>query len=367
MTARWHRRRETPWWPANQPWPSPHYYRRDRHGRARFFRRAALGALALFALALWGLFTVASLIANQFGLGGWAAAVPALVVLLGAGMALTAMARGMRRFASPLAAVMEAADRVAGGDYTVRVAEQGPPPIRALTHSFNTMTGRLQDADRLRRDLMADVAHELRTPLSILQGRLEGLIDGVYPPDETHLWQLLEETHVLSRLVEDLRTLALSEAGALQLQKESTDIVELVRDTVTGMQTEAARAGVTLTVSPEMEASAIDLDPVRIREVLTNLLSNALRHAGPSGIVNVALRMTDQGVAVTVADTGSGMPPGEAARVFDRFYRGAGSRGSGLGLTIAKGIVTAHNGQITVLSQIGHGTTFTFVLPRDPA
>jgi signal transduction histidine kinase len=243
MTARWHRRRETPWWPANQPWPSPHYYRRDRHGRARFFRRAALGALALFALALWGLFTVASLIANQFGLGGWAAAVPALVVLLGAGMALTAMARGMRRFASPLAAVMEAADRVAGGDYTVRVAEQGPPPIRALTHSFNTMTGRLQDADRLRRDLMADVAHELRTPLSILQGRLEGLIDGVYPPDETHLWQLLEETHVLSRLVEDLRTLALSEAGALQLQKESTDIVELVRDTVTGMQTEAARAG----------------------------------------------------------------------------------------------------------------------------
>jgi signal transduction histidine kinase len=366
MRPRWHRR-GPPWWPANQPWPAPHYYRRDRHGRVRFFRRAALGALALFALAVWGLFTVASLIANQFGLGGWATAIPALVVLLGAGMAFTTMARAMRRFASPLAAVMEAADRVAGGDYTVRVAEQGPPPIRALTHSFNTMTGRLQDADRLRRDLMADVAHELRTPLSVLQGRLEGLIDGIYPLDEAHLSQLLDETHVLSRLVEDLRTLALSEAGALQLQTESTDIVELVRDSVTAMQTEAARAGVTLTVSSEIEANAIDLDPVRIREVLTNLLSNALRHAGPDGTVNVALRTTDQGVAVAVADTGPGMPPEEAARVFDRFYRGAGSRGgSGLGLTIARGIVTAHNGQITVSSQIGHGTTFTFVLPRGP-
>ncbi len=110
---------------------------------------------------------------------------------------------------------MDAADLVAEGDYGVRVQEYGPPPMRALAHSFNTMTLRLQNADRLRRDLMADVAHELRTPLSVLQGRLEGLLDGVYARDDRQISQLLEETRVLSTLIEDLRTLALSDAGAL--------------------------------------------------------------------------------------------------------------------------------------------------------
>ncbi len=177
--------------------------------------------------------------------------------------------------------VMDAADRVAGGDYTVRVTESGPPPIRALAYSFNTMTARLAGADRLRRDLMADVAHELRTPLSVLQGRLEGLLDGVYPKDEAQLAQLLEETHVLSRLVEDLRTLALSEAGALPLQKESTDIVALARDVVRSMTGSGASVDVR---APH--AVIIDLDPVRIREVLTNLLSNAIRHTPADGRVS---------------------------------------------------------------------------------
>ena len=137
---------------------------------------------------------------------------------------------------------MDAADRVAAGDYSVRVGEYGPPPIGALAHAFNTMTARLENHDRQRRELMADVAHELRTPLTVMQGKVEGLIDGVYPLDDGQLKDVLEETHVLSRLVEDLRTLALSESGALKLQKESTDVDALARDVVDAFEGEASES-----------------------------------------------------------------------------------------------------------------------------
>src|SRR5439155_1771385 len=170
-------------------------------------------------------------------------------------------------------------------DYDVRVAERGPRSVRALARSFNTMTARLQDHDRLRRDLMADVAHELRTPLTVIQGKLEGLIDGVYPRDEAQLRQLLEETHVLSRLVEDLRTVALSESGALKLERESTDLSALARDVVNAFAGEASTRGVALTVDAPPELAPIEIDPVRIREVMSNLVSNALPHTPAGGSV----------------------------------------------------------------------------------
>jgi signal transduction histidine kinase len=226
------------------------------------------------------------------------------------------------------------------------------------------MTVRLQNADRLRRDLMADVAHELRTPLSVMQGRLEGLLDGVYPRDDGQISELLEEAHVLSRLIEDLRTLALSEAGALPLQKESMDVAGLVDEVVRSMQPEAVRKSVSLGAASPAGAAVVDLDAVRIREVLTNLVANALRHTGTGQAITVTVSGTDERVTVTVTDTGEGMPPDEVARVFDRFYKGPASRGSGLGLTIAKGIVTAHGGDIHASSQLGLGTTVTFTLPK---
>jgi len=288
----------------------------------------------------------------------------ALSLLLFTVMAVMVLVSGsMRRFASPLHAVMDAADRVADGDYGVRVQESGAPPMRALAHSFNTMTERLQNADRLRRNVMADVAHELRTPLSVLQGRLEGLIDGVYPRDDRQLIELLEETHVLSRLIEDLRTLALSDAGALPLQKEPTNLVDLVNDVVRSMQPEADRQRVSLG-SSSIETVMVDLDPVRIREVLTNVLSNALRHSAAGGSVTVSVDEKNTSTAVMVRDEGEGMSPEEVARMFDRFYRGEGSRGSGLGLAIAKSIVTAHGGEIRASSEVGKGTALQFTLPR---
>jgi len=296
----------------------------------------------------------------------------AAVILLGGGFAgavaaMATLARTLRRVGMPLGAVMEAADRVAAGDYSTRVAEYGPPPIRALARAFNAMTERLGNHDRLRRDLMADVAHELRTPLTVMQGKLEGLLDGVYPRDEGQLQQLLEETHVLSRLIEHLRTLALSESGALKLQKEPIDLGGLARDVAGSFGGDAAARHVTLEVDAPDDLPPIEIDPVRIREVITNLLSNALRHTPPGGSVVVRVAMTSSGaMSVDVHDTGSGMPPEAIARAFDRFYKGSGSRGSGLGLTIARSLVSAHGGEIHASSEPGRGTTIAFTLPRDP-
>jgi two-component system OmpR family sensor kinase/two-component system sensor histidine kinase BaeS len=284
--------------------------------------------------------------------------------MLAVGALVFVMARTMRHVASPLRAVMDAADRVADGDYGARVNEHGTPPMRALAHSFNTMAERLQNADRLRRDLMADVAHELRTPLSVLQGRLEGLMDGVYARDDGQVVQLLEETQVLSRLVEDLRTLALSEAGALRLQKESTDLVALIQDVVRSLQPEADRKSVALSVTASSDDAVLDVDPVRIREVVTNLLSNALRHTPGGGTVQVVVNDTTDDVAVRVSDSGEGMRAEEVERIFDRFYKGSSSRGSGLGLTIARSIITAHGGNITASSELGRGTVMEYTVPR---
>jgi signal transduction histidine kinase len=286
-----------------------------------------------------------------------------MVIAFAAMLAMGRAFGAMRRVATPLADVMEAADRVAGGDYDVRVNAQGPPPMRALAHSFNAMTSRLQDADRLRRDLMADLAHELRTPLTVLQGRIEGLIDGVYAPDAAQLQQLLDETRVLSRLIEDLRTLALSDAGGLRLERETTDMGELIRDAVRSFQDDASAHGIDLGADEPMADVSLNVDPVRIREVLSNLLSNALRHTTAGGSVRVSLTPSGDRVAIAVADTGSGMTDEERARMFDRFYKGADSRGSGLGLAIAKSLVVAHGGEIAAASRHGQGTTVTVTLP----
>ena len=333
-----------------------------RRARARFFRRVAIASVLVLAFAILGFISVVRSITDAAAPAGTRPTIiPFLLVIAVWGILLTV--RKARGFASPLYAVMEAADRVAEGDYTVRVSSGGPAPLRALASSFNTMTERLQDADRVRRDLMADVAHELRTPISVLQGRLEGLLDGVYACDDRQLSQLLEETHVLSRLVEDLRTLALSDAGALQIEREPTDLLALARDVSISMEPDAARRSVSLRVDGSPTPVIADIDPVRVREVFTNLMANAIRHSPAGGEVSVTIAAEASAIVVTVADTGSGMDAETLARLFDRFQKGAGSRGSGLGLAIAKGIVAAHGGEISVSSTPGSGTRVTFTLP----
>jgi len=322
-----------------------------------------IGLAGLVVMAGLGLAAIGWLVAERAGLSGPAGVGLSALAILAGTFVLVATVVTLRGGTGPLRAVMDAADRVADGDYTVRVREHGPLPLRALAHSFNAMTERLAHADRRRRDLMADVAHELRTPLSVLQGRLEGLLDGVYPRDDAQLAALVDETHVLSRLIEDLRTLALADAGALRLERESTDVAALVRDTVLAFEPEAARQGVTLAVTPA-GGPVVDLDPVRIRQVLANLLSNALRHTPAGGAITVSVDVGPDVVAVAVADAGEGIAAEDVPLIFDRFYKGQASRGSGLGLTIAKRLVVAHGGEIDAESAPGTGTTVTVRLPR---
>jgi signal transduction histidine kinase len=207
---------------------------------------------------LWG---------GQFGPGGggrgWNGPPFGLLVLVLLGVAFVA-GRAVRRMAAPIGDVMEAADRVAGGDYATRVQVRGPGEVARLADSFNQMTQRLQANETQRRALLADVAHELRTPLSVIRGNVEGMLDGVYPPDDAHLGPVLEETAVMARLLDDLQTLSTAEAGVLRLYRERVDPVELARDTAAALRPRASRAGVNLEVGATAPVPEVVVDQVRI-------------------------------------------------------------------------------------------------------
>ena len=362
------RRHPPPWWPANEPWPMPASRHRWPAGRARFFRRMAVLAMVVL---LGGVATAIALVwtvAARFGIVAGSPA-GAIVVIAGAmlGALCTAaliLTGGMRFFGRPLGDVMDAAARVADGDYAARVTERGAPQLRGLARAFNTMTTRLADHDRLRRDLMADVAHELRTPLTVIQGKLEGLLDGVYPRDDRQLGELLDETRILSRLIDDLRTLALAEAGTLTLQKEPIDVGALAVDAVRAVASEASARGVTVGAEASPGLPAIEVDPVRVREVIGNLLTNALRHTPAGGSIEVGVRQVATTIEIEVRDTGEGMSLDDLAHAFDRFHKGPASRGSGLGLTIARNLVRAHGGEITLASKPDRGTSAVVILPQ---
>jgi signal transduction histidine kinase len=205
------------------------------------------------------------------------------LVLIALGIVVAAgVIPGMRALALPLRDIIDAAGRVESGDLDVRLAERGPRELRALARSFNAMVSRLRADEGQRDRLLADVTHELRTPVAVIQGNLEAMIDGVYPADEDHLSPVLEETRVLSRLIDDLRTLSLFESGALELHRELTDVAVLAGEVVAAFRSNAEAAGVSLVEEIGEDLPLVDIDPLRVREVLANLTSNALRHT-PSG------------------------------------------------------------------------------------
>jgi two-component system sensor histidine kinase BaeS len=300
--------------------------------------------------------TIVRLLTDRASEGAWPAAVGVIVPLLAlVGIAL-AFVGLMRRVGVPASDLVGAANRVADGEYSVRVIERGPPFLRSYTRAFNTMVGRLQSQDALRRQLMADVAHELRTPLSVIQGRLEGLLDGVYPRDDERLRLVLEETRVLARLIDDVGTLAHTESGTLALQREPTDVSVLVTDVVRSLSAQAEANEVRLEGQSVPDLPLFDFDPLRMREVLTNVITNAIRHTPRGGRVTVEASVEGGGLRMTVVDTGRGIAPADLPHVFDRFYKGEGSPGSGLGLAIARALIVAHGGEITAESPPGAGT-----------
>jgi two-component system OmpR family sensor kinase len=229
------------------------------------------------------------------------------------------------------------------------------------------MTADLAKADRLRRDMTADIAHELRTPLTVIQGNLEAILDGIYPADAEHLVPILRKAQLLNHLVEDLRTLALADAGELALHPNSMDIGHLVKRTVRDFEASAKDKGVELHSKIPLGLRSITADASRLEQVLGILLDNALRHTLSGGKVCVTLSQDDAETQLSVSDTGEGIPSTELPHVFERFYRlqpDSGNDGrSGLGLAIAKAIVGAHGGHIWAESEIGHGTTVTLVIP----
>jgi signal transduction histidine kinase len=282
-----------------------------------------------------------------------------------------------RRMSQPLANLTAATQAVATGDLSVRVPVRYHGEVRELAIAFNAMTEELARTDELRRNLTADVAHELRTPLSVIRGKLEGVLDGVYPSTGEHLSPILEEIKLLARLVEDLRLLSLAETGQLTLEKRATDVGALLRDAQVNFSPQAADRGVRLTLDLPSELPEVMADRRRVAQVLGNLLTNALRHTPSGGRVTLsatapALSIAEgsgEMVKVTVADTGAGIPPEDLPYIFERFWRGEKSRsraggGAGLGLAIAKHLIQAHGGQIGVESpsEEGEGTTFYFTL-----
>ena len=327
--------------------------------RRRFVGKSIVG-LALFVGLLVGLSALISgFVFPSVGFRGRFFPIWILLMIL----VIVLAVRAGRRFASPVADVMEAADRVAAGDYEARVEERGPREVRRLGRSFNEMAERLGTNELRRRRLLADVAHELRTPLSVIQANLEALLDGLYPIDEAHLRPVLEETKTMSRLLTDLQTLSTAEAGALTLHREPTAPEHLLQAVVRSFAAQAEGAGVRLEIQTDDDLPTIDVDPVRIGEVLANLVANALRHTPAGGEVTVAARSIDDGLELSVVDTGPGIDAERLPHVFDRFSRAPDSPGAGLGLAIAKSLVEAHGGAIRADSGPG-GTTIAFVLPR---
>jgi signal transduction histidine kinase len=318
-------------------------------------------AAAVGTLATWLAASVLGIV--QAGSVIRAAAVAALLLVA---VAVATGVRGIRRLAWPLGALVNAAGKIEAGDYSVRVPEHGPRELRSVARAFNAMTARLRANEERRRSFLADVTHELRTPLSVIRGQAEAIADGVYPGDADHLAPIIDAASTLEMLADDLRTLALSETGSLVLAREHVDPVALVHDAVAALHTQAEAADVALTTEIGPDVPSADLDPARIRSVIGNLVSNALRHTPPGGAIRVGVRPSDGGIEVTVTDTGDGIPPELLPHVFERFVRAPDSTGSGLGLAIARDIVVAHGGTIAIDSQQGSGTAVRLRLPTTP-
>jgi len=293
-----------------------------------------------------------------------AALVAGLVALLLGGLITWGITR-------PVRALTQAARAIAAGDLARRVEAPAGDEVGDLAAAFNQMAAELERAETLRKQMTADIAHELRTPLSVIQGNVEALQDGVFPLTIDSLAPIQAKTELMARLVEDLRRLALAEAGQLPLDRQPTDLAALAERTAAGFQAPAEAKSISLQVKKDDGAPLADADPQRIEQVLVNLLSNALRHTPEGGAITINISaVSPQKVNVRVSDTGPGIPAEALPKVFDRFYRvdqgrarGRDGDGSGLGLAVARSIVEAHRGTIGVESAPGQGASFWFTLP----
>jgi len=269
-----------------------------------------------------------------------------------------------RRILAPVKSLASAAVLLGKGDFRQRVQIRDKGELGQLADTFNSMVSDLERAEQLRRNMVADIAHELRTPLSNIRGYLEAVRDGIKEPDTDTISSLEEEASLLSRLVDDLQELSLAEAGELTLVRSEEDVAGLVRQAVTAVEGQSSARGLSLTVELPDSLLPVNVDSHRIGQVLRNLLENAIAHTDAGGTITVAARQLEGYVEVSVTDTGEGIPSEDLPNIFERFYRVDKARsrklgGTGLGLAIVKHIAQAHGGRATVQSTPGKGSTFT--------
>jgi len=292
----------------------------------------------------------------------WAALGATLfALLLGLGLA--------RTLTRPLVALTQAARRIAGGDFGQEVTVESQDEIGQLAHAFNQMSSELARSAQLRRQMTADIAHELRTPLSVLMGYTESLHDGVLKPTAEILHAMHEESRLLSHLVDDLRTLSLADAGELTLNRQLTAPAGLLERVAVSFRPSAEAQGVDLQLEIGPALPDVHLDAERCVQVLGNLVGNAIRYTPPGGTVTLAAAAAGDGILLQVTDTGRGIAPEQLPYIFERFYRVDAARTineseSGLGLAIAKSLVELHGGSLTVQSAVGQGTVMRVWLPR---
>jgi signal transduction histidine kinase len=272
------------------------------------------------------------------------------------------------RILSPVKALTSSARKLGAGELSQRVVVKDKGEIGELAQAFNSMASELEHNEELRRNMVADVAHELRTPLTNLRGYLEAVGDGVIAPDAATIRSLSEEAALLSRLVDDLQELALAEANKLTLFLQPENIGEFIESAILLSQPRASAKGVAIITQTEPNLPPVNIDAQRLRQVLRNLLENAITHTDKGGSITVSAAQADGQLKVSVTDTGEGVSPADLRNIFERFYRTDKSRsrntgGSGLGLTISKRLVEAHGGRIEVQSELGKGSCFTFWLP----
>lgn len=281
-----------------------------------------------------------------------------------------------RRLNAPLQRLADAARAVAAGDLEQEVDPGGSIEVAQVGQAFNEMTTSLKEAETLRRNMVADVAHELRNPLSVLQGNLWAILNDAYPLEKAEISRLYDETRLLSRLVEDLRELALADAGELYLELRPTDVGQVIHRTVDTLALAAEVQEVNLSAQVPDALTPARADPNRVAQVLRNLLVNALRHTPSGGSVSVSAASATGVVEIAVADTGAGITAEDLPHVFERFWRADPARarskaggeermadGTGLGLAVAQSLVEAQGGRIWVESTPGEGAVFCFTLP----
>ncbi len=290
---------------------------------------------------------------------------------LAVGLGLIMGALLSRSLTAPLQRLATAVRAVAAGDLNQRVQVEGSTEMEEVALAFNEMTGALSASEQQRRNMVADVAHELRTPLSVVQGNLRAILDDVYPLDKAEIARLYDETRLLNRLVDDLRELALADAGQLHLNLRPTDVAQVIQFTVEGLILAAEAQEVSLITRMPTDLPTVQADPDRVAQVLRNLLVNSLTHTPPGGSITVSAASAEDAVEIAVVDTGEGIAQENLPHVFERFWRADPARArtgsSGLGLSVAQSLVEAQGGRIWAESTLGQGSIFRFTLRTETA